>query len=76
LEGEMTEYVTEYVTEKPKAVCVECKFEVTREWEWLNRTGVAHDCHGSLWSTVTGEIVVRPCGDANDGNCPHYEAKP
>lgn len=74
----------EYVSEKPKTVCVECRSHRAEPWLWF-WPGYNHFCHHPVLqkprkiSVVTGESHGRTphppdCCDVNTGNCPHFEA--
>lgn len=76
--------MAEYVTEKPKTVCIECQ-------HFFNTSG--SDCPGYVceapavqpprvqWDRVVGRLpdycarLTIYCHDINDGNCPHFEPK-
>ena len=60
----------EYVTTKPKTVCIYCL--------WHDPGGRCGNpaTFTPRWSVITGTDctnVWRYCSDINDGNCPHFE---
>jgi len=73
----------EYVTEKPKTVCVECEHcQIRLTSADIFTAGAEHLCKaqdfGTNWSVLTGkketDLAVY-CRDINDGNCPHFKLK-
>ena len=65
--------MSERVTEKPRTVCVECRWFYMSNWD--GSPDCTHKPRPKAWSPVWGEYEVRKPEDRNTGNCPHFEAK-
>ena len=79
--------MSEYVSEKPKTVCVECRHH--RNTHDGSKAGPPPDiwyyqeCRAQAppfrFNTLTGQKERSDwptCSMVNDGNCPHYKLKP
>ena len=64
--------VTMYVTEKPKTMCVECRWYRLRWFRGNCCRNPAAVCDGGFQSIP---YLLPRCRDINYGNCPYYEVR-